>query len=93
MKTLLPGAMALLIAVSLQGQGDLETPVRITANGVPIDVTTGHAAPYFIDFDGDGIRDLLVGEYGEHEYPDHRMLPSARKYSGFCASSLGNREC
>ena len=40
------------------------SPVRIEANGKPIDVTTGHAAPYVYDFDGDGIRDLLVGEFG-----------------------------
>ena len=29
-------------------------PVRIEANGKPIDVTTGHAAPLVYDFDGDG---------------------------------------
>ena len=34
----------------------------------PIDVTTGHAAPCIYDFDGDGVRDLLVGEFGEHPY-------------------------
>ncbi|MDE0961344.1 MAG: hypothetical protein OSB09_11260, partial [Planctomycetota bacterium] len=28
-------------------------PVRLEANGKPIDVTIGHAAPYIIDFDGD----------------------------------------
>lgn len=48
---------------------DLAPPVRIEAGGVPIDVTTGHAAPYVIDFDGDGVRDLLVGEFGDGEFP------------------------
>ena len=81
-KRILSGALALLLVVDAQAQNDLEVPVRITAAGAPIDVTTGHAAPYLIDFDGDGVRDLLVGEYGEHEYPSERMVPSAMKYSG-----------
>ena len=37
---------------------------RLVAGGKPIDVTTGHASPYVYDFDGDGKRDLLVGEFG-----------------------------
>ena len=81
-KQILMGALALLLVVDAQAQNDLEVPVRITAAGAPIDVITGHAAPYLIDFDGDGVRDLLVGEYGEHEYPSERMVPSAMKYSG-----------
>jgi hypothetical protein len=38
--------------------------VRLLDGDKPIDVTTGHAAPYVYDFDGDGNRDLLVGEFG-----------------------------
>ncbi len=37
----------------------LSVPVRLEANGIPIDVTVGHAAPYIIDFDGDGLDDLV----------------------------------
>lgn len=37
---------------------------RLVAGGKPIDVTTGHASPYVYDFNGDGKRDLLVGEFG-----------------------------
>ncbi|MDG2054664.1 MAG: FG-GAP-like repeat-containing protein [Phycisphaerales bacterium] len=43
-------------------------PIRIKAAGQPIDVTTGHAAPYIYDIDGDGISDLLVGEFGALPY-------------------------
>lgn len=39
-------------------------PVPILAGECVIDVTSGHAAPYVHDFDGDGVRDLLVGEFG-----------------------------
>ena len=79
---MIPRILALLIVAQAHAQNDLDVPVRILAAGVPIDVTTGHAAPYVIDFDGDGLKDLLVGEYGEHEYPADRMLPSALKYGG-----------
>ena len=40
------------------------TGVRLLTDKQPIDVTTGHAAPYIYDFNRDGNRDLLVGEFG-----------------------------
>jgi hypothetical protein len=40
-------------------------PVRLTAAGKPIDTDVGHAAPFVGDFDGDGVRDLLVGQFGD----------------------------
>ena len=43
---------------------DLAAPVRIEAAGAAIDTETGHAAPFVCDFDGDGIQDLLVGQFG-----------------------------
>jgi hypothetical protein len=44
----------------------LEPPVPIEAGGRPIDVERdGHSAPFLGDFDGDGIKDLLVGQYHE----------------------------
>lgn len=41
-----------------------EAPVRLQAGGAFIDTEIGHAAPWVGDFDGDGIRDLLVGQFG-----------------------------
>lgn len=40
-------------------------PVRLEAEGKPIDTEVGHAAPLVVDFDGDGKNDLLVGQFGE----------------------------
>lgn len=34
------------------------------AAGEVIDVPTGHAAPFFVDMDADGVRDLVVGSFG-----------------------------
>lgn len=44
---------------------ELSEPVRIEVDGGPIDVEIGHAAPFVGDFDGDGVRDLLVGQFGQ----------------------------
>jgi hypothetical protein len=43
---------------------ELLPPVRLEAAGKPIDTEVGHAAPFVGDFDGDGVRDLLVGQFG-----------------------------
>ena len=58
---------ALLGLVPLQSAvlGDeLAPPVRLEAAGGAIDTETGHAAPFVCDFDGDGVQDLLVGQFG-----------------------------
>lgn len=44
---------------------DLAPPVRIEAAGRPIDTDVGHAAPSVCDLDGDGVNDLLVGQFGD----------------------------
>jgi hypothetical protein len=46
------------------GAGDLLAPVRLEVNGKPIDTEIGHACPFVGDIDGDGVRDLLVGQFG-----------------------------
>jgi hypothetical protein len=46
--------------------GDLAPPVHIQAGGKPIDIhLVGHAAPFYGDVDGDGVNDLLVGQFDE----------------------------
>ena len=45
---------------------ELSPPVHVEAAGRPIDVErSGHSAPFVGDFDGDGLPDLLVGQYHE----------------------------
>lgn len=56
-------------------QGDVfEAPLRIQAAGRPIDVDLGHAAPVFRDFDGDGLADLLVGQFGGGRLSIHKNI-------------------
>jgi hypothetical protein len=59
-------AWALLLGLALTSPGpesELGPPVRLEAGGKPIDVLGGHAAPALADLDGDGVRDLLVGQF------------------------------
>jgi len=69
--TILLAAMAGAPAVDAPTKADnagldpeLSPPVRIEAAGKPIDTEIGHAAPFVGDFDGDGVPDLLVGQFG-----------------------------
>jgi len=64
MKAITSAAIAAALVASAAAQ-QFQPPFRIQAGGKPIDVDVGHAAPYVVDFDGDGVRDLLVGQFGK----------------------------
>lgn len=53
-----------MLAGRLAGAQELADPVPLLVGGKPLDVErVGHAAPFVGDADGDGVKDLLVGEY------------------------------
>lgn len=56
--------LMVMVNISLSSS-DLAEPIRLEAAGKPIDTEIGHAAPFVCDFDGDGRKDLLVGQFGE----------------------------
>ena len=50
-------------------------PRQVLVAGEPLDVEqSGHAAPFFGDIDGDGVRDLLVGQYEEGKLRIYRNV-------------------
>jgi hypothetical protein len=56
--------------------GDLLAPFRVEANGKPIDMELGNAAPFITDFDGDGLFDLMLGQRGECKLRIYRNVGS-----------------
>ena len=55
----------LMATAGISLSSELAEPVRLEAAGKPVDTEIGHAAPFVCDFDGDGLKDLLVGQFGE----------------------------
>ncbi len=60
------GVILLLLGGLVMAQSNrFEKPVRLKAAGKVITTEVGHSAPYVYDWDGDGVRDLLVGQFGQ----------------------------
>jgi hypothetical protein len=67
--------MSILLGALLSLQAaDLDKPVRLEAEGKAIDTDIGHAHPFVHDFDRDGKRDLLVGQFGGGKLRIYRNL-------------------
>jgi hypothetical protein len=61
----LVGALAAISRASGDESEIFHKPVRLQADGVDIDTGEdwGHSGPAFADVDGDGVRDLVVGDF------------------------------
>jgi len=63
----------------------IEKPEQIYDGNRPINVTKGYAAPFVCDFNSDGLKDLLVGQFGEGKlrfYPN-RGTNTRPEFRGF----------
>lgn len=91
---MLPGLAAALAAFCGAQAGELASPFRVEAAGLPIDVEVGHAAPLVVDFDGDGARDLLVGQFGGGKLRIYRNASTneAPKLGAFAWFQAGGTE-
>jgi len=60
----LTSALILMLAPSLTAADPEFGPwQKVNANGAPITLSIGHANPCMVDWDGDMVKDLLVGQY------------------------------
>ncbi len=67
--------LAALLASAPGGDAaPFEAPFRVKAGESWIDVEVGHAAPLWYDWDGDGLEDLLVGQFGEGKLRIYRNV-------------------
>jgi hypothetical protein len=72
------------VLLAVQG-GELAEPFLVEAGGSVIDVTGGNSAPFLHDLDGDGLLDLLVGQFegGRVRVFPNRGRPGAPRFADF----------
>jgi hypothetical protein len=88
-------APILLLGCVSHATGDgLAAPFRVRDAAGLIDVDVGHAAPLMTDFDGDGIPDLLVGQFGQGKLRIYKNVGTAKepKFDSFTWFKTGEQE-
>ena len=72
----------------------LAEPVRLKDGTGFIDVSVGHSIPFVVDWNGDGKRDLLVGQFegGKLRAYLNKGANAAPKFKGFAYVKAGKSE-
>lgn len=86
-------ALAPLLQTTDADWKNLSAPQRILDGAKPIDVEMGHAAPAVFDFNRDGKKDLLVGQFGGGKMRIYLNKGSntAPKFRGFTYLTIGGK--
>ena len=62
---------------------EFQAPIRLQAGGVPVRVESpGYAAPCFADINGDGKKDLLVGQFSQGKIRVFKNLGAGKLAAG-----------
>lgn len=83
MRRLLFSALVMGCGLSIAGAAEFESPVRLTAEGAPVRVESpGYAAPCWADINGDGLKDLLVGQFSKGQIKVYKNLGKGKLAAG-----------
>ncbi len=83
MKQLLLAALLPFCGAAWCSAGEFERPVRLKAGGVVVRVESpGYAAPCWADVDGDGKKDLLVGQFNQGKIRVYKNLGDGNLAAG-----------
>jgi hypothetical protein len=82
---------SLVLTASAQSSPELQRPFKVLCGDEPIDTDIGHAAPFVGDLDGDGLLDLLVGQFGQGQLRIYKNAGSKGKpkFDGFKLLTAG----
>jgi FG-GAP-like repeat len=76
-------ALLMGAGLALGNPGDFQPPTRLKADGVPIRVESpGYACPCWADIDGDGKKDLLVGQFSGGKIRVYKNLGDGKLGAG-----------
>lgn len=77
-------ALLLSALAACPGLIEFQSLGPVTVDGIPIDVGS-YAAPLMADWDGDGLEDLLAGQFDEGRIRFYKNLgtPQSPLFSGF----------
>jgi hypothetical protein len=69
--------------LALGNAAEFQPPVRLQAEGAPVRVESpGYAAPCWADVDGDGKKDLLVGQFSGGKIRIYKNLGAGKLAAG-----------
>ena len=90
MKQLLLAALLSFCGATVCVAAKFERPVRLKAGGVAVRVEApGYAAPCWADVDGDGKKDLLVGQFNKGKIRVFKNLGDAKLAEGVWLQAEG----
>ena len=75
----------LVSAAALAYTPDYQSPFMVMDSGSPITLSVGHANPLVTDWNGDGLKDLIVGQYsgGKLRYYQNSDSNDSPMFSGY----------
>ena len=91
MKSLGFSTLLIVSSISVCGAAEFEPPVRLVGDGTPVRVESpGYAAPCWADVDGDGQKDLLVGQFNKGKIRVYKNLGKAKLAAGTWLQAEGD---